>query len=47
VDGRLNGYVEKGVSFTLRRDELAAMTLGDFGRYIPELLDWAFPPALD
>ncbi len=44
VDGRLNGYVEKGVSFTLRRDELAAMTLGDFGRYMPELLGLGLPP---
>ena len=36
--GTLAGYVEKGASFTVALTDLGKMTLGDFGRFMPELL---------
>jgi len=41
--GRLGGYVEKGASFTVPRDTLGERTLGDFGKYMPELLRLGLP----
>lgn len=42
--GRLAGYVEKGSSFTIAFSELGERTLGDFGKYMPELLALGLPP---
>jgi hypothetical protein len=36
--GQLRGYVEKGASFTVPLADLGTMRLGDFGKYMPELL---------
>jgi hypothetical protein len=36
--GLLVGYIEKGVSFSVPIDDLGKLTLGDFGKYLPELL---------
>lgn len=41
--GQLAGYIEKGTSFTLELKELGARTLGDFARFIPELLNLGLP----
>jgi len=42
--GQLAGYVEKGASFAVGRSDLGRMTLGDFGRFLPELLQLGLPP---
>ncbi|MBK8573716.1 MAG: hypothetical protein IPN91_14080 [Holophagaceae bacterium] len=36
--GQLVGYIEKGASFSVALDDLGKMTLGDFAKYMPELL---------
>ena len=36
--GGLAGYVEKSASFSVALSSSAELTLGDFGRYVPELL---------
>jgi len=41
--GGLNGYVEKGASFSITLSDLGKMTLGDFGKYVPELLTLGLP----
>ena len=41
--GQLAGYVEKGSSFTITLADLGARTLGDFGKYMPELLKLGLP----
>ena len=41
--GKLVGYVEKGTSFTVELADLGKMTLGDFGKYMPELLTLGLP----
>lgn len=41
--GKLGGYVEKGTSFTIDVSALAGLTLGDFGKYMPELLKLGLP----
>ena len=41
--GTLKGYVEKGASFTVTLSDLGKMTLGDFGKYMPELLALGLP----
>ncbi|MFZ1375253.1 MAG: hypothetical protein WAS25_01505 [Geothrix sp.] len=41
--GTLKGYVEKGASFTITLSDLGKMTLGDFGKYMPELLALGLP----
>ena len=43
-DGRLGEYVEKGATWQVRLDQLGALTLGDFGRFMPELLNLGLPP---
>ncbi len=39
----LSGYVEKGASFSVDLSDLGKMTLGDFGKYMPELLQLGLP----
>lgn len=41
--GQLAGYVEKGSSFSVALADLGARTLGDFGKYLPELLKLGLP----
>jgi hypothetical protein len=41
--GQLRGYVEKGSSFTVEVSALGGHTLGDFGKYMPELLKLGLP----
>ncbi len=41
--GGLAGYVEKGASFSVELTELGKMTLADFGKYMPELLQLGIP----
>lgn len=41
--GELRGYVEKGSSFSVAVDSLGKFTLGDFGKYMPELLKLGLP----
>lgn len=41
--GELRGYVEKGSSFSVAADTLGKFTLGDFGKYMPELLKLGLP----
>jgi hypothetical protein len=41
--GKLGGYVEKGASFSVPLELLGKFTLGDFGRYMPELLGLGLP----
>jgi hypothetical protein len=41
--GQLVGYIEKGASFTVETDALGKMTLGDFAKYMPELLKLGLP----
>ncbi len=41
--GVLGGYIEKGASFTVEVSALAGLTLGDFGKYMPELLQLGLP----
>jgi hypothetical protein len=41
--GKLGGYVEKGASFSVKPAQLGAMTLGDFGKFMPELLKLGLP----
>jgi len=41
--GELRGYVEKGSSFSVPVDTLGKFTLGDFGKYMPELLKLGLP----
>jgi len=41
--GKLGGYVEKGASFSVPLESLGKFTLGDFGRYMPELLGLGLP----
>jgi hypothetical protein len=41
--GNLGQYVEKGSSFTVPTAALGARTLGDFGKYMPELLKLGLP----
>jgi hypothetical protein len=42
-DGQLRGYVEKGSSFSVPLAALGKLTLGDFGKYVPELLALGLP----
>jgi hypothetical protein len=42
-DGTLRGYVEKGSSFSVPLAALGKFTLGDFGKYMPELLKLGLP----
>ena len=42
--GKLGSYIEKGVSFNTALESLGKFTLGDFGRFMPELLDLGLPP---
>ncbi len=42
-DGELRGYVEKGSTVTVGIDELGKMTLGEFGKFVPELLSLGLP----
>jgi hypothetical protein len=41
--GKLGQYVEKGSSFSVPAAALGARTLGDFGKYVPELLKLGIP----
>ncbi len=41
--GALVGYVEKGASFTAAHADLGKLTLGDFAKYMPELLKLGLP----
>jgi len=41
--GKLDGYVEKGADFSVKTTQLGAMTLGDFGKFMPELLKLGLP----
>jgi len=42
-DGQLGDYLEKGASFSVPAGSLAGSTLGDVGRYLPELLRLGLP----
>ncbi len=42
-DGNLRGYIEKGSSFSVPLTALGKFTLGDFGKYLPELLKLGLP----
>ncbi|MBK7989013.1 MAG: hypothetical protein IPK05_01770 [Comamonadaceae bacterium] len=42
-DGSLRGYIEKGSSFSVPQAALGKFTLGDFGKYMPELLKLGLP----
>ena len=42
-DGQLRGYIEKGSSFSVPLASLGKLTLGDFGKYMPELLKLGLP----
>jgi hypothetical protein len=41
--GVLREYIEKGSSFPVTLDQLGTMTLGDFGKFMPELLQLGLP----
>jgi len=41
--GQLVGYIEKGASFSIAINDLGKMTLGDFAKYMPELLKLGMP----
>lgn len=41
--GELRGYVEKGSTFSIPVAALGKMTLGDFGKFMPELLKLGLP----
>ncbi len=41
--GGLAGYVEKGASFSVDLSDLGKMTLADFGKHMPELLQLGLP----
>ena len=41
--GELRGYVEKGSTFSVAPDALGARTLGDFAKFMPELLKLGLP----
>jgi len=41
--GRLDGYVEKGASFSATLDSLGKLTLGDFAKFMPELATLGIP----
>ena len=41
--GQLREYIEKGLTFTVRVDELGKMNLADFGKFVPELLTLGLP----
>ena len=41
--GKLAGYVEKGASFSVKLAQLGNLTLGDFGKFMPELLKLGVP----
>ena len=41
--GKLGNYIEKGASFSLPSAALGARTLGDFGKFMPELLALGLP----
>jgi hypothetical protein len=43
--GLLREYIEKGSSFPITLAELGALTLGDFGKFMPELLKLGLPAA--
>jgi hypothetical protein len=36
--GKLGSYIEKDAAFSVPRESLGKLTLGDFGKYMPELL---------
>jgi len=42
--GMLSEVVEKGSTFSVKPADLGAMTLGDFGKFMPELLKLGLPP---
>lgn len=41
--GQLREYIEKGATFTVPLADLGAMTLADFGKFVPELLSAGLP----
>ncbi|MCX7167259.1 MAG: hypothetical protein NTV11_13435 [Rhodocyclales bacterium] len=41
--GKLGSYIEKDVAFSVASDTLGKRTLGDFGKYMPELLTLGLP----
>ncbi len=41
--GILDGYIEKGASFSVTLDSLGSLTLGDFAKYVPELATLGLP----
>ncbi len=42
-EGHLTEYVEKGSSWQVAAEDLGALRLGDFGKYLPELLKLGLP----
>ncbi len=42
-NGQLQGVVEKGSSVTVPLADLGAMTIGDFGKFVPDLLKLGLP----
>jgi hypothetical protein len=43
-NGQLSEYVEKGTSWSVSAEQLGSLTLGDFGKFMPELLKLGLPP---
>jgi hypothetical protein len=43
-NGQLAEYVEKGTSWSVSAEQLGSLTLGDFGKFMPELLKLGLPP---
>lgn len=43
-NGRLGEYIEKGATWQVRLDQLGLLSLGDFGKFMPELLKLGLPP---
>lgn len=41
--GLLREYIEKGSTFPVTLEQLGALTLGDFGKFMPELLKLGLP----
>jgi hypothetical protein len=42
---RLSEYVEKGTSWVVSAEQLGTLTLGDFAKFMPELLKLGLPPS--
>jgi hypothetical protein len=43
-NGQLAEYMEKGTSWSVSAEQLGSLSLGDFGKFMPELLKLGMPP---